>query len=402
LGFFGEIKFKSYIKFCFAKRFSLSYCSQQKMELCMNSNADFYQVLQVGFNAEKADIISAYRRLCKLYHPDVSALPQAQELMSQINTAFDTLIDDAKRQAYNNTLGQLAVKAGAGAAAQAKNIIAAYFTRLLQCDFENAFQLLCASDRQRVGLRAFVEWRQAVQELYSIRELNIRQAQHVAGFQLENDRSVTAIKFFVDVVEKDHASGRLEHYCFTKYVVFEQGQPGVYLGYRDLGEISKMLGTRARERELALMQQNWQKHLLHYDRVTGFLTREGLLAVSKRELYRAQRYKRQLTVAVLALQAERLTQQKLSGPCLEAAAQAVKQSLRLTDIPAHLGNGVFVVLFFELKKRHAPLIVERTLKKAEQAASALSGDILNAAYAFEPYISGRLEGYIERLSARLY
>jgi len=368
----------------------------------MNTNADFYQLLQVGFNAEKADIISAYRRLSKLYHPDVSGLPHAQELMMQINIAYDTLSNDLKRQAYNNTLGRAAGKYTTRALEEAKTLITEYFTRLMQCDYEKAFQLLCASDRQRVGKRGFIEWRQAVADLCAIREFNIHPGQHVVGFKLEKNRFASAIKFFVDVLENDRASGRMEHYCFAKYVVLDQGQSGVYLGYRDIGEISKMFGTQAREQEQALMQLCWQNHLLHHDRQTGLLTREGLLFSSKAELYRAQRYKVQLTVAVLSLRGARLLQDKLSGPCLEAAAQALKKSLRLTDMPAYLGNGVFAVLFCELKKRHATLIVERALKKAEQAACGLTKDGISSAFAFEPYVSGPLESYIERLCAKLH
>ena len=364
----------------------------------MNINTDYYQLLQVDVNAKKSDIHSAYRRLCKLYHPDVSSLPQAQELMTRINIAYDTLSDELKRQAYNMAIGRATGKANEKAA---EKVLTEYFALLLQGDYAKAFRLLCASDRQRVGLSPFVEWRQAVQCLYTIRAFKIRREQQITDFLLETDRVVTAVKFFVDVLEKDHTSGRTDHYCFTKYVVFEQGHPGVYLGYRDLGEISKTLGLQARAREQAMMQANWQKHLQHYDRLTGLLTREGLLAAGKLELYRAQRYKRQLTVAVLALQPAGLYQPGLSDLCLEEAAVALKTSLRLTDIPAHLGNGLFVVLFFELKKRHAAIIVERALKKAEQAAYGSDKEDLNAVCAFESYTGGPLESYIERLSSKL-
>jgi curved DNA-binding protein CbpA len=366
-----------------------------------NATADFYQLLQVDFSAKKADIISAYRRLSKLYHPDISGAPQAQELMARINTAYDTLSNDRKRQAYNNTLSRTTGSSAARAVEMAQKVISEYFNRLLLCDYNKAFQLLCPSDRRQVGLRAFREWRQAVEDLYAIHEFNIRPGLQVTNFVLEKNRSASAVKFFVDVLEKDHVSGRTEHYCFTKYVVFEQGQPGVHLGYRDLGEISQSLYSLSHEREQTQMRENWQRHLLHHDRVTGLLSRNGLLSACKAELYRAQRYKGRLTVAVLSLQAARLSKHKLSGPCLEAAAQALKKSLRLTDTAAHVGKGVFAVLFFELKKRHATLIVERALKRAEHAASALCKESLSAAFAYEPYNGGSLEGYLDRLCAKL-
>jgi hypothetical protein len=44
---------------------------------------------------------AAYRALSKKYHPDINRLPEAQERMSQINTAYDILGDSLKRRDYN-------------------------------------------------------------------------------------------------------------------------------------------------------------------------------------------------------------------------------------------------------------------------------------------------------------
>ncbi|MCL1975925.1 MAG: DnaJ domain-containing protein [Firmicutes bacterium] len=366
----------------------------------MNPNTDFYQLLQVNLNAKKEDIISAYRRLSKLYHPDISGLPQAQERMAQINIAYDTLSNDTKRQAYNNTLNKENESVEL-AAAEAKEIINKYFTALLKCDYQKAFHLLDIGDRLRVGVRAFTEWRKAVHNLYEILEFKIHQGQYIAGLVLENTHYNTAIKFIIDVWEKDHSCGRIESYSLTKYVVFEDGNPGVYLGYLDLDEIAKTLGSQARELEQNLMRENWQEHLRNYDSISGLLTREGLLLESRRELYRAVRYRQPLIVALFSLETNDHSSTRLFTPCLQAAAQALKKSLRLTDIPAYLGNGLFAVLFFELKKRHATLIIERTLKKTEQAAGAIFKEGISASYAYEPYNGGNLDNYLNRLAAKL-
>ena len=363
----------------------------------MNTKTDYYQILQVDFNADKAEIESSYRRLSKQYHPDISNLPQSQEMMSRINIAYATLSDNAKRQAYNKSFADKAVKSSFRAIEEAKNLLNEYFTHLIHWDYEKAYQQLCLSDRQRIGLRAFVEWREKVRDLYSIHEFTLGQAQYISGFLLETKHSVTAIKFKVDIVEKNQATAKVEHSCFTKYVVFEQEQPGVLLGYSDLCEITETLSIQIQQREQALMQENWQKHLQYHDRVTGLYTKSGLLWASKKELYRLMRYKGNLIIAILDIKAQNPSQPKLTEPLLNAIAQAIKESLRQTDMSAYLDSGQFAILFFELKKRHATLIVNRALRKAKQAAQHFSKEGIQATCAFEPYIGGNLEGYIERL-----
>jgi|GEM_PF-2384060 len=367
----------------------------------MNATNDYYQILQVSQDAKKADIISSYKRLCKMYHPDISTLPHAQEVMSQINIAYETLCDDQKRQDYNSSHYPHILSASEKTAAQAQAVMSEYFELLLRGMFEKAYLLLCASDRGYVSAQSFVQWRQAVQELYGIRGFNIRRGQLVTGFKAGKNRAVDAVKLFVDVLEKDHASGRLEHYCFSKYVVFEQGIPGVYLGYRDLNEISRQFDNRAREREKDLMNRHWQEYLHRHDRLTGLPTQAGLLEISKRELYRAQRYGAPVTVAALAIN----PRQKLSLPveeqCREALAQMLKNTLRVTDIPAYLGQGIFIVLFYGLKKRHAAVVIGRLLKKAEQTVMEHTKAGAHTAFSFEIYSSGPLELYLQRLCEKL-
>jgi molecular chaperone DnaJ len=53
-------------------------------------------ILEVGRNASRAEIVDAYRRLCKKYHPDRFAADPgkvhlANELLAAINAAYDYL-----------------------------------------------------------------------------------------------------------------------------------------------------------------------------------------------------------------------------------------------------------------------------------------------------------------------
>jgi len=62
---------------------------------------DYYAVLGVPKSATKEAIDSAYRRLARTYHPDVSKAKDAEEKFKQVNEAYEVLKDPAKRAHYD-------------------------------------------------------------------------------------------------------------------------------------------------------------------------------------------------------------------------------------------------------------------------------------------------------------
>jgi curved DNA-binding protein len=62
---------------------------------------DYYSALGVERNASEADIKSAYRKLARKYHPDVSKEAGAEEKFKEISEAYKTLKDPEKRKAYD-------------------------------------------------------------------------------------------------------------------------------------------------------------------------------------------------------------------------------------------------------------------------------------------------------------
>jgi len=63
---------------------------------------DYYKILGVEPDADKKQIKTAYRKLARKYHPDVSKQDDAEAKFKEVSEAYEVLKDDGKRAEYDD------------------------------------------------------------------------------------------------------------------------------------------------------------------------------------------------------------------------------------------------------------------------------------------------------------
>jgi hypothetical protein len=107
---------------------------------------DLYGILGVSASATTAEIKSAYRKLARQCHPDVSASPDANARFARISEAYHILIDPMGRAAYDR--GQYHYSRRTFYASRAAEVVA------IEREFNRMVDEILARERQETAARS--------------------------------------------------------------------------------------------------------------------------------------------------------------------------------------------------------------------------------------------------------
>lgn len=73
--------------------------------MAFNNLENYYEILGVSVDSTYLEIKSAYRKLARMYHPDINKSPDAIEKFKNITSAYETLSNPVEREKYNTLKG---------------------------------------------------------------------------------------------------------------------------------------------------------------------------------------------------------------------------------------------------------------------------------------------------------
>ncbi|MGI5919235.1 MAG: DnaJ domain-containing protein [Christensenellales bacterium] len=348
---------------------------------------DYYMILQVHPSAEPEIIKSAYRRLAQMYHPDVCKDPESQKKMQLINEAYAVISDAARRRAYHRVwlMNQRKSNPKTGAEppeSESRQVLDEYFRCLLQENWAMAYRKLSAKDRSLIPLTDFCEWKEAVKALYQMGAYVIKFFRSYEHCVVDDDEYERVDAYSVIVTDRDNRTGRVSEEAYTKYVVWEQNTWRVRLGYQQLRPIIYKLRYLATQAPEIDANRLYTDALLKQDRLTGFLSRYGLLERIDQEIARAKRFRNVFTLTVLTIRPlgsqPGVNVSDYQSMCLADAAAQLKKTVRTVDIAARFSEQRLAVLMVQTGAQAANRALVRFLlqiKPSEGLAYRVSGSI---------------------------
>jgi curved DNA-binding protein CbpA len=350
---------------------------------------DYYGLLQVHPQAGPEVIQSAYKRLCRMVHPDINPSPEAVKSMQRINRAYEVLSAAHRRRRYH---AEWARRTGEGSFPRAEvrerivyvnreesdggtpaaaAAVRDYFQYLRIRDYKNAYALVSEDDKKCFGYGDYIEWQESVGALYEVGETRLKLFRRYASFRTHSGSKLQAEEYTVRLSEKDKTTGLVCDYSLTKYAVLEKENWRIYLGYRDLTPFKlqfKALAANPREAQLLTM---WEKHKAFNDLGMGLPNRAGLEEALERETYRHKRYGRPFALGLFSIALPgHVGDEGLTERVLKYAGYVINEAVRCIDSAAWLGDGVFAVLLAESDRARAAQAIRRISKTVRHDISA--------------------------------
>jgi hypothetical protein len=250
-----------------------------------------------------------------------------------------------------------------------------------------------------ITLEAFKEWRESVARLYPMREFRIAGGSSVAVITWGGSKSFNARKFRVIVTEDDPADNKKQSGEVDKLVINEAGKWGVFLGYKEVTELTRTFDERFKSKRKSEVEKRWEEYIAGFNIEYDVFNLEGLKKQVNRELYRQRRYGNSMTFVAISVKSgdKNNTGQ---AELLRSAAKTIGATLREVDVPSYAGDGVFAIMYVELGKRNAEAVLQRLVDTIKKNAGPQLGAHADISYEYGSW-SGQVYADMDTLNGIL-
>ncbi len=332
----------------------------------MEKFTDYYKILQVHQEADQSMIDTAYKCLSKLYHPDLNKSPDAGERMTQINLAYSVLGDKFKRktfhrewQKYNKTQSVSTVMAGTDYKVElAQTVLDDFFRDMVTENWEGAYQKLTDVDVQKVPLKDFSDWKNAVGKLYKLANFKITFEKRYVNCEYSGLVYPEIMQFALELTVMDITTGRVNIEKARKYVAFNKSAWKICLGYSNLKPI------------IAKFTHMTQVKGKGAAAAAGVRHQYEMLDQAQREMFRTQRYGNPLCLMMVAVKPvygdKVISYEDYVEKCLAHVGGILCETLRKTDIIGRYHEDSFAVFLTETELKQGRTVLKKVVSKLEK------------------------------------
>lgn len=322
---------------------------------------DYYQILQVHFDASPDVIKAAYRKLCTLYHPDTLNDHYASQRIQDINEAYAVLGNSEKRSLYhkewltkytnrNQHVYTVASYPPGTSFDASKNILDRFFHALLSKNWEEAYACLTPEDQERNSLSQFIAWRKAVSDCYELQDYRIQPYRSYDRCRIGGYIYEKVTEYAVIITDLDLQTMKTSQSTTHKYTAFDGYSWKTCLGLRSFKQATLRFKLLAEKRKNFNPLDLYNSAVSQIDPLTGLLSETGFYNDALKEIERYKRHGNPLSVVAFQIRC-RDTSKELY--CLSQCASIIKASSRITDLVARFGNNRIVCLLTETTEAQA-------------------------------------------------
>ncbi len=356
----------------------------------MHRYEDYYRILQVHYLAGPEVIESAYKRLAKKYHPDISRNKSSEETMKKINQAYEVISDPERRKQYDQEQkdkynrpcgGDCSQKNAHGrnmkSFAAAKAVLDEYFRGIMDNRFDCSYELISDIDKQNISRDDFIIWQSAVSKVFHLKEYSLRIYGAGSGKTIDRHIFSDTVEFGVDVVEHNTVMDMMEKNSFTKTTVLEDGKWLVYLGYKDLQPlIDKFKSLTGLLTAKTVISELIESHS-RIDSLTGLLNQRGIIERIENEILRYNRYGNIFSLIMCDVDIVKAANASMKQEALEYAVkfagEILLNSLRKLDAVGRWGEKSFLILLPETGRASALKAAQKLSRILKQKNLAYEG-----------------------------